>query len=448
MSAAWMQFKRLYGLQKPFDFRVATPFLMSLLLLIAVLAACAALSIGGNLLFRSERFYFFAYVATLLVFAATLSRFTAISLVIALWCTLELGLASASGAFLSYGLGGASSLLPRNVVPQPGWASSRYHPLLGFSLIPNVQRQVRFDDNNRDAFKDWLINWAALDGKTITISHNSLGLRSRELTAGDLSKDLIFVYGGSTTYDPMVTDGETWVERLQSELDNRFTIVNLGISTHSTTEHLIHTAFYQSVVGKKPVCALYYIGWNDILNAHIANLDPAYANYHALRIAARRPEIWGAQYSPVMRLASRLARARFDSIPEPPQVYGGAPVSGSDARLERFFAEHVTTITAINRSRGIRTVFIGQILNRDILGLRPSEVSYLFPLTRNEDVWPLQEHFNSILRSTAVSVGAGYIDAGVEKFHYNDFADWGHFVSTGSRKFATAIANDVRDYCQ
>jgi len=97
-----------------------------------------------------------------------------------------------------------------------------------------------------------------LQGKVLTFSHNSLGLRGKKLTPDDLHKNLIFVYGGSTTYDVGVSEGDTWVEHLQSDLNNKYTVVNFGVVGQSTEEHLIETAFYTGIVGKKPVCSIYY----------------------------------------------------------------------------------------------------------------------------------------------------------------------------------------------
>ena len=93
---------------------------------------------------------------------------------------------------------------------------------------------------------------------------------------------LIFVYGGSTTYDTSVSQGHTWVERLNAKLGPPYELFNLGVPGYSTAEHVIQTAFYSDIDGVYPSCAVYYIGWNDIRNANLANLDRAYANFHLL----------------------------------------------------------------------------------------------------------------------------------------------------------------------
>jgi len=49
---------------------------------------------------------------------------------------------------------------------------------------------------------------------------------------------------------------------------------------YTTAEHIIQTAFYERVKGVTPNCSIYYVGWNDLRNAHLANLDPGYADFH------------------------------------------------------------------------------------------------------------------------------------------------------------------------
>lgn len=214
------------------------------------------------------------------------------------------------------------------------------------------------------------MNWAMLEGRTFSFNNNSFGLRGVEPTKADLAKPLIFVYGGSTTYDITVTQGETWVERLQADLDNKYTILNFGVVHYSTTEHLIQTVFYQRIVGKKPACAVYYIGWNDMVNAHIDRLDDAYADWHGLAIAARAPDLSLAEYSPLLGLINAVAKRRSDSLPIP-KVLGTSPIMGDDKRLEQIYVDHINAIKAINAARGIKTVFVGQILNTEYLKPMP-----------------------------------------------------------------------------
>lgn len=238
------------------------------------------------------------------------------------------------------------------------------------------------------------------------------------------------------------------VERLQAELDQRFTIANFGVIAHSTPQHLISTAFYQNVLQKAPACALYYVGGNDLGHSHVPNLDPTYANHGSLIMheVVQKPKLLAAKYSPLVHLADRVARHRFDIVPEMPTEHGVTPTIASDDRLERLFVDHITAITAINTSRGIKTVLVGQLWNTDLL--RDKEKRDIYRRMKNETIWPLQARLNSILERTAVSVGARYIDPKVENFGNDDFSDFIHFSAAGSAKFAKLISDEVEKYCE
>src|SRR5437764_2747967 len=361
MPMRWTSARQFYGLKKPFNFRVAIPFLLSICVLTLVLLVCIYLAFSSGLGFGTERFYFFAYIVCLLLIAAAFSKAGKLSYVILCWCIIELGLAFASSALEKYTAG--VSLFPQNIVSEssPHEYAFIYHPLLQIVPRPNFQYKYHLDFRHIEKrARAAGVDVDSLQGKELIFSHNSLGIRGKELTADDLAKPLIFVYGGSTTYDVGVTQGETWVERLQSDLNNKYTVLNFGIVAHSTTEHLLQTAFYENVGEKRPVCAMYYVGWNDIINAHIENLDPAYADYHLLTTPVRRPDIAIAKYSPLLLLVNEVARNRFDTIPKHPDIVGKPPLVGTDKRLEAIFVEHIKTIAAINASRGVKTIFVGQ----------------------------------------------------------------------------------------
>lgn len=439
MNALITKLGTFYGLKRPFKFRVAIPFLLSICILVVVLLTSAFLFLDKGLNAGTERFYFFIYMVCLLLIAALVSRATRLSYAILGWCMIELSLALFS-----------PDLRPDNIhtVHDPFEYAFIYHPLLQLVPRPNWQYKnvinlAGMEDEMAEA-KAAGMHVDSLQGLELNFTHNSLGLRGRELTPADLAKDLIFVYGGSTTYDIGVTQGDTWVEQLQNDLNNKYTVLNFGVVGHSTEEHLIYTTFYQDVVPKRPTCAIYYEGWNDVINSHLDHLDSAYANYHALTMAIRRPVLEVARYSPLLLLYNELAIGRFDTVPQVPKVLGSPPVPGSDKRLEAIYIDHIKTIAAINSSRGIKTIFIGQIFNKDW----PKGPNIWAPLVPKGDFPELIERFNSILKSTAASVSAKYIDAGVGNFNHDDFADYAHFVAPGAKKFAALISSEVGDYCR
>ncbi|HEY6349047.1 MAG TPA: hypothetical protein VI636_06520 [Candidatus Angelobacter sp.] len=432
----WLKLRAYYGLIRPYNFRVAIPCLLNVCVLTAVVCVCVFLFFGKSLSIGTARFYFYCYIAVLLLVAAALSKARVLSYMILSWCLIELGLAF------------SSALYPRDIVKRtnPDDLAFIYHPLLQLVPRPNYHYTTHLNFRNvEEKAKAGGIDVAALQGLEIAFDHNSLGLRGKELTPDDLSKDLIFVYGGSTTYDSSVTQGETWTEHLQSDLDNQYTVLNFGVVAHSTEEHVIETAFYQDVVPKRPVCAIYYEGWNDVINVHLDNLDGAYANYHVLTTAVRRPDISLASYSPLLLFLNDMVKNRFDTVPKVPKIVGRAPVNGSDPRLEAVYIEHLKTLAGINNSRGIKTIFIGQIINKDY----PQGPNVWAPLIKKGGFPPLIERFNSIMKDTAASMpGTKYIDAGNQDFQHSDFVDYAHFTIVGARKFASHIANQVGSFCK
>lgn len=437
--------REFYGLQHPFNFHIAIPFLLNIFVLGVIFVTSVFMFWHGGLKIGTARFYFFLYLACLLVIAAAFSKVSKLSYAILIWCAIELGLGLGS-----YMLNISPSLFPENFKTSQDNVNKGlafiYHPLLQFVPRPNWQykQHLRFGRFTARA-KAAGIDVASLQGQELTFVHNSLGARGKDLTKSDLSKDLIFVYGGSTAYDQGVTQDETWVEHLQSDLNNKYTIVNFGVLGHTTVENLIQTAFYQDILKKKPVCAVYYVGWNDVVNnAHIEHLDSAYADYHLLLMAQRRPDLFVAQYSSLGFLLNQVAQKRFDTVPFWPDILGKPPVAGRDEHLEAIVIEHVKAIAAINEARGLKTIVIGQISNS-----RWSDAPELFsPLVKEGDAVPMVEGLKSSLKSAAASMKIKYIDPGITNFDGSDFVDEVHFAPQGSRKFASLISKEVGDYCR
>ena len=122
------------------------------------------------------------------------------------------------------------------------------------------------------------------------------------------------------------------------------------------------------------------------------------------------------------------------------------PKSGDDPALIALFERNVRSISAINRQRGVKTVWISQLVNPDRL---TGEGFYGWvPLVRDRDVWPLLQKFNQALAATARSLGDIYIDVPSASFKDSDFVDQGHFSPQGAQRFADALAPVVRDACR
>jgi len=306
----------------------------------------------------------------------------------------------------------------------------QWHPLLQAVPIPSLSMTSR---------------------KGVRINHSSQGTRGRDPKPGELDgRSVVATVGGSTTYDIGVSDGDTWSDRLAAALGDRFFVVNHGVPGYTTVEHLMQTAFYQGKFGKAPRCAIYYVGWNDLRNAHIPNLDSAYADFHLPSqvdsLLVRRWNHTDLTFSPLASVLMLLGSAIGDTIRYEDPRRRNQPKSGDDPALIALFERNVRSISAINRQRGVKTVWISQLVNPDRL---TGEGFYGWvPLVRDRDVWPLLQKLNQALAATARSLGDIYIDVPSASFKDSDFVDQGHFSPQGAQRFADALAPVVRDACR
>jgi hypothetical protein len=197
---------------------------------------------------------YFVYLAALTALAALLAPLPRIAAVLLLLAAIEMSLGIGSLVAFKFGLLKAETLCPPN-----GREDVRFqwHPLL--QSVPQP---------------------TAAGGTTGRIHISSEGLRGPERTAEALrGKTGVALFGGSTTFDGN-PDGLSWPDRLQVALGNGFAVINHGMTGYTTAEHVIQTAFYERSADLEPHCAVYFVGINDLRNAHIRNLDPAYAGLH------------------------------------------------------------------------------------------------------------------------------------------------------------------------
>jgi hypothetical protein len=413
------------GLVRPYRFGRAIPALLALLLLGLVAASAIGLAAAGQLHLMTPRAAYLAYLAvgSMAAFALVGRPRLAACLLALVAADLTLGMGS---YLLQASDGSATTLLPNNAGAEQRF---RWHALLQAEPIPSL---------------------SIVTANGIVLHHTSQGTRGRELSPEEVAtKPIVAVYGGSSTYDVALGEGETWADRLAQAIGPGFAVVNNGVPGYTTVEHLIQTAFYQARFGKTPRCAIYYVGWNDIRNAHLSNLDPAYADFHlpsqvdslqTRRIGGSRLSV-----SPLLTLLARLIASQADTVQYAWHL-GGELKSGSDPVLEADFVRNVHAISAINRERGVKTIWVGQVLN---LARLTGDGQYgWLPYVRDKDVWPLQARFDEILRREAAVLGDTDIDLPIEGFGPDDFVDQGHFSAAGAKKFAARIAPVVRQDCR
>ena len=243
----------------------------------------------------------------------------------------------------------------------------------------------------------------------------------------DITKEHIAVFGGSTTYDIYVSDKNTWVSQLSNLLPN-YNFSNNGVPGYSTAEHVVQTAFYPDRAGKLPICSIYYIGWNDVSDYGFKNLDNGYSNFHL-------PSQYGnleLRYKPnTLSPLFNMIATYFGRNEFPFPVKEGnlvKDISTSD-KLFEIVENNLNSIVALNNSRGIKTVFVAQLLNRNkLIDKKPYQ---WIPYVYLSDVWPLQHNFNLFVKKFADENNAGFIYPDIDKFLDDDFAGMGHFNKQG-----------------
>ena len=334
-----------FGLSRPYRFERA--ILAGLAILLALLALLAAVWMRATdeLPLRGPRGEYFLYLLVLLALVLALVRWPRLAGVVLVLLAFELAWGAGLFALKRVGLASTSLMPPGKFEPQ----RFEWHPLLQAVPIPSLK----------------------LTSSTgLAIQHTREGTRGKDPAGSLEGRTVIATFGGSTTYDIGAGEGETWPDRLAEALDQgndrgRYFVVNHGVPGYTTAEHLIQTAFYQTKFSKPPRCAIYYVGWNDLRNAHIASLDPGYADFHLpSQIDSQKVRrVGGAHvtFSPLLTLLMRFVAANFDTARYFADPYGQPPVSGDDPGLDAIYKRNIAAISAINRRRGVATIWVGQL---------------------------------------------------------------------------------------
>ncbi len=412
------------GLWHPRRFERTIAFLVACILALVVGMVALRLVMKDEFHFNSPRFWYFTYLAGLLLLAILCARLPRLTMVLLSLAALEIGLGFGTALLYKLRLSSSETLFARDYVrPHYDW-----HPLLQVRQVPT-----------------------AVARSTREVAYvNSERRRGRERDPNELkSKSVIALIGGSTTLDILSREGETWAENLERLLGaDRFAVINHGVSGYTTSEHVIQTAFYQDSFGVPANCAVYYIGWNDLRSAHVRDLDPAYATNHLVgqidALDARRINGPALSVSPILSLLGKFAILAFDTI-RPPATIQGDGAKGPDPALEKIYTRNIATISAINRGRGIRTVWIGQLMNK--ASLKDDQMEGWLPFVRDSEIPAMIGWLNGILKREAERLGDTYIDVPEGTLAPEDFGDVGHFRPSGSRKFAEQIAPAVGRAC-
>jgi hypothetical protein len=401
MSRTSNRWRAHFGLSRPYRFERTIIAAAALILAIVVVVTAAWLAAIEELHAGGPRAHYFLYLLVLLALAIALVPWPWLAGGLLVLGLIDFGWGIGSYALRAQTLGHYSLLPTDKTEPQ----RFQWHALLEAVPIPSLR-------------------FTSVTG--LSISHTSEGTRGLDPAPGSLAeRSVIATFGGSTTYDIGLSDGDTWSDRLGQVLGpDRFFVVNHGVPGYTTAEHLIQTAFYQTKFGKPPRCAIYYVGWNDLRNAHIPHLDPGYADFHlpSQVDSLKTRRVGGAEVtiSPLMTELLRVLSANVDTVRYSADPYRRQPESGDDPALAAFYQRNIEAISAINYQRGITTLWVGQLLNHG--GLSNDGLYGWLPLVRDRDLWPLQQKFNALLARTAKALGDVFVDVPPESFDASDLS--------------------------
>jgi hypothetical protein len=234
-----------------------------------------------------------------------------------------------------------------------------------------------------------------------------------------------------------VSNGQTWVDVLRKS-DRSVDLINAGVPGYGSVQHVIQTAFY---LPRSPalVCAVYYLGWNDISKSYLPTNDAALADIPRFDAPWPPYDLTVPLGSPVLSLVLRLIFRPLIRV----QTIGVH--HGIDAHLRELFVRNAATILAINKANGIRSVFIGQVLNNEALKGSGTELAMV--TVPDSEAPRIVADFNRALAETVVRNGGTYVRVSPDAFSSADFKDTGHFVARGSAKFAQLVRKGIHDGC-
>lgn len=304
----------------------------------------------------------------------------------------------------------------RNFGPEPLLLTGRFtpHPLL--QGIPNPGKFGRF---------------------THTAGNLRLTINSGKTT----NATLISAFGGSTTYDVGLADNATWASALSAVLGSNYIVENHGVPGYSTVEHIIQTMF--DLRRKKPKCAIYYVGWNDLRNSNQTDLRPDYSNFHLQdqkgNLGLKTSSSLLVRRSAFFSILSNVGNKKLQPIGEIKHHY--------DQRLSDIFKENVRLIAIVAGYYGVKPIFIPQVLNYDKFSAhRP--YGWL-PFVNDADIKELMASMNADLAEVARETQSPFLGEVLRvAWKDPDFVDKGHFSPSGSRKFAEVIADRIAIECR
>ena len=336
----------------------------------------------------------------------------------------------------------------------------RHHIATAADNIDHADYVNRFRD--RFAFHPMLAGRPTPGFSSDSYNHTADGMRYTAAPA-DPGAPAVVAVGGSTTYEG-AGDHRTWPSLLAERANLR--MINMGVLGYSTAEHVVQTAFW--VPQYQPVCAIYYVGWNDLRSVGVNNLQPDYGGFHLERqgmmlgvypnsFKYHRPST--LEYSAIIAAYTDWRRRdleRFLTRTFPwwkDTADAGTVTDATDPKALQYFTRNMETIIAINRMHGIRTILIPQVMWLDDTGApesgeaQPAARPWTPFLAKTAKRQVLADYHKALASLAAPDVL--YLDAVLAAdWNGGHFIDEGHFTPDGSSLFADTIASSVARFCR
>lgn len=282
----------------------------------------------------------------------------------------------------------------------------------------------------------------------ITFSHNSLGFRGEEIGLQKKQNiKRIVALGGSSTYCIGVSDNQTWPYQLQKELGAGYEVINMGLPGYTTVEHIIQTALNLSDLS--PDICIYYIGWNDLRNMHVANLRSDYSDFHGRSQYTHLllDSLKILNHSLIAVNIVKIIKKIFVTDPEGVYVVEGTKdkfTTKIDNRALDLYRRNIRLIISLCRAQGIRPIMIPQIFNYEKL---TSDKPYgWIPYIKDKDLKVVAGVYNKALQEICDADRVEFVKE-VLDIRYGDayFVDGlGHFSPYGNKEFARTIARYLK----
>lgn len=326
--------------------------------------------------------------------------------------------------------------------------------LVAYEAIGQVDYRVK---NGRWLFQDptlnrpsafiihpWLVGTPkpnlSMTENGITLSHNSWGWRGYGFPLNaEKGRKRIICYGGSTTYCTGLSDDKTWPYLLGEALGKGYEVLNAGVPGYGTAEAIIQTALGQ--LDLSPDICIYYEGWNDLRNSHVEGLRSDYSDFHGhyqvsnLQVGGLKAQ----RFFLLQRLSQWLEHFLLKG--EPYQLKGITSAS-VDPRALRIYRANLKTLADIGKARGLKMVFVPQVVNvKRLTGDRPYG---WVPFVKEKDLVKMNDVYNETMLKVCAEEGVFCVESVLRaRWEESDFQDRNHFSVQGSKKFARLVADDL-----